>query len=747
MDEVFKDPVQFSKGVKMDDLLNGASEFHIDTDFKKKSTGMMVTCDDDLFPDMDENDSDDDAYKSLEESVSKLMLSCPEYHSFSELSSKMIDCVPSGAVKMMILEEGSGPLVPSDAIVTVHYAAYFENAKIPFDSTLTMNCGNPLCLTLGNGRFIPGLEIGLTCVKGPQARFLLLLKPEVAWGKNGVLPRIRPEPALFVISLYDVEDVKAGARFNSLPKEEQQKFKVTINTVKSIHSRAKKLFTKKKFIEAIREYQQSISILNVSKTDDENELNELKIYKINSYTNIAICYFKLNKPKHTINMLECLDFITDIEKHCKALFYYGRACEMLNKTEEALTYYRKARKLEPGNKEIGDKLSTLEKYNKTGKENIKVLWQNAFKSVPEKKVTYSVDEVFKNDVTVMCQDLAGNEEFAKFEIPMSLSKDELACIKDLSSKFDNLVVLEEGEGKNKTMSIVRKVTGAKMIRFLILAAFLQCTISQQYQQKVAPGVPPQNYQNYQPPPPPQMPQQSQQQQYQQPPQQQYQQSPQQQYQQPPQQPPQQVPQQQYQQQVPVQPVPAQNQQGHGHDPQLLNAANIAQEREHIQEHMDVPIDTSKMSEQELQFHYFKMHDADNNNKLDGCELIKSLIHWHEQGHNEKQPGAPPVGEKIFKDDELTNLIDPILNMDDHNRDGEHGGSPVIYTDKQIEALLEEALKHTDLNNDDKDGKTHEIETTYKDEQLSEMIDEALKRSDKNNDGFIDYAEYKSITEG
>lgn len=49
---------------------------------------------------------------------------------------------------------------------------------------------------------------------------------------------------------------------------------------------------------------------------------------------------------------------------------------------------------------------------------------------------------------------------------------------------------------------------------------------------------------------------------------------------------------------------------------------------HIAEHMEVPMDTSKMTEQELQFHYFKMHDADNNNKLDGCELIKSLIHWH-----------------------------------------------------------------------------------------------------------------------
>lgn len=43
----------------------------------------------------------------------------------------------------------------------------------------------------------------------------------------------------------------------------------------------------------------------------------------------------------------------------------------------------------------------------------------------------------------------------------------------------------------------------------------------------------------------------------------------------------------------------------------------------------------------------------------------------EQGHKQQQPqtGAPPVGEKIFGDDELVNLIDPILSMDDHNSDG------------------------------------------------------------------------------
>jgi Ca2+-binding EF-hand superfamily protein len=82
-----------------------------------------------------------------------------------------------------------------------------------------------------------------------------------------------------------------------------------------------------------------------------------------------------------------------------------------------------------------------------------------------------------------------------------------------------------------------------------------------------------------------------------------------------------------------------------------------------------------MSEQELQFHYFKMHDNDNNNKLDGCELIKSLIHWHVQegehqhGQAQKDPNTPPPLPKVFTEQEMVDLIDPIMNSDDANRDG------------------------------------------------------------------------------
>lgn len=46
----------------------------------------------------------------------------------------------------------------------------------------------------------------------------------------------------------------------------------------------------------------------------------------------------------------------------------------------------------------------------------------------------------------------------------------------------------------------------------------------------------------------------------------------------------------------------------------------------------------------------------------------TLLPLPEQGQHD--PNTPaPTGEKIFKDDELEQLIDPILKMDDANRDG------------------------------------------------------------------------------
>ncbi|XP_067136402.1 lymphotoxin beta receptor inhibitor-like [Centruroides vittatus] len=106
---------------------------------------------------------------------------------------------------------------------------------------------------------------------------------------------------------------------------------------------------------------------------------------------------------------------------------------------------------------------------------------------------------------------------------------------------------------------------------------------------------------------------------------------------------------------------------------LLRDKSHIQDKEHIKEHLQGVVDhpdVTKMSEEELQFHYFKMHDNDDNNKLDGCELIKSVLHWHVEESKMMGNQAPSQGTtKIFADQELTMMIDPILNMDDRNNDG------------------------------------------------------------------------------
>lgn len=39
-------------------------------------------------------------------------------------------------------------------------------------------------------------------------------------------------------------------------------------------------------------------------------------------------------------------------------------------------------------------------------------------------------------------------------------------------------------------------------------------------------------------------------------------------------------------------------------------------------------EVSEMNDDEKSFYYFKVHDSDNNNNLDGLEMIKAAIHRH-----------------------------------------------------------------------------------------------------------------------
>ncbi|EFP05346.1 hypothetical protein GCK72_018101 [Caenorhabditis remanei] len=98
----------------------------------------------------------------------------------------------------------------------------------------------------------------------------------------------------------------------------------------------------------------------------------------------------------------------------------------------------------------------------------------------------------------------------------------------------------------------------------------------------------------------------------------------------------------------------------------------ARDEHHIKEHLDGKVDpTANMTPEQLQFHYFNMHDLDKNGKLDGVELIKAITHFHAENpgpaHTQNNPNhqPPPLPSEV----ELETMIDSILKDDDFNADG------------------------------------------------------------------------------
>ncbi|XP_066534886.1 multiple coagulation factor deficiency protein 2 isoform X2 [Hoplias malabaricus] len=110
-------------------------------------------------------------------------------------------------------------------------------------------------------------------------------------------------------------------------------------------------------------------------------------------------------------------------------------------------------------------------------------------------------------------------------------------------------------------------------------------------------------------------------------------------------------------------APGTPQSGDAYPPITRLDRNMVQDKDHIMEHLEGVIEKpeAEMTPQELQLHYFKMHDYDGNNLLDGLELATAITHVHKEERGEStQP---------MREDELIRLIDEVLRDDDRNNDG------------------------------------------------------------------------------
>ncbi|RWS30883.1 multiple coagulation factor deficiency protein 2-like protein [Leptotrombidium deliense] len=81
--------------------------------------------------------------------------------------------------------------------------------------------------------------------------------------------------------------------------------------------------------------------------------------------------------------------------------------------------------------------------------------------------------------------------------------------------------------------------------------------------------------------------------------------------------------------------------------------------EDIKEQLHVEIDPSKMTEEESQFYYFNLHDYDQNNKLDGLEVLLALQHDVPNQASASTTSTTPAPREV----------DDIMNNYDLNDDG------------------------------------------------------------------------------
>jgi peptidylprolyl isomerase len=113
--------------------------------------------------------------------------------------------VPAGpAPKKLVIEDvvkGDGATAKAGSEVTANYVGVSYSTKKEFDSSFGKQ---PIVFPLGAGGVIPGWDEGIQGMK-VGGRRKLVIPPDMAYGKAGYPPAIKPnETLVFIVDLLDV---------------------------------------------------------------------------------------------------------------------------------------------------------------------------------------------------------------------------------------------------------------------------------------------------------------------------------------------------------------------------------------------------------------------------------------------------------------------------------------------------------------------------------------------------------------
>ena len=78
-------------------------------------------------------------------------------------------------------------------------------------------------------------------------------------------------------------------------------------------------------------------------------------------------------------------------------------------------------------------------------------------------------------------------------------------------------------------------------------------------------------------------------------------------------------------------------------------------------------DPSKMTPDEKEFYYFKQHDFDNNDFLDGLELIQAMVNYEKLDIEDR--GGSTKGYPMLEEEQFIEMVDAVMRLEDLDDDG------------------------------------------------------------------------------
>uniref|UniRef100_A0A182T071 peptidylprolyl isomerase n=1 Tax=Anopheles maculatus TaxID=74869 RepID=A0A182T071_9DIPT len=345
--------------INMSDLLNGGTEFQIDTDFKDD--------------DGEENFIEDD-YGSADEDEEKYkQLFTPWDRTFDELRKEMEPV--NEHIYKRITKAGVGEELPDNTQVTVDYNAFFEKEIKPFDSSTLRD--KPFRLVLGAYNVLLGFEQAIKTMRvSEEAQFVISY--QLLYGEVGCPPRIKPKAdALFVIRLISASPVNDGDALAKLNETERRSYEVVKEKVAQTRQYAKDCFKRNLVQKAIAKYLESVDMLQMCQLKDEAEQEEQQNTLIALYTSLAVCYNHRDQPKDACRMVNTLRTLCNVNQNAKIMYQEGKALIKIGDYDRARKSLLGAQKLEPQDENIQRTLKELNECSSKHQQEEKRIWTRA----------------------------------------------------------------------------------------------------------------------------------------------------------------------------------------------------------------------------------------------------------------------------------------------------------------------------------------------------------------------------------